>query len=71
MELLYCIMDVLKEHTNEKKTLTRQEITDKIQNKYDDKITYKMVRTKLDSMIDHERTLPDEQRTIFYSLHIL
>ena len=67
MELLYCIMDVLKEHTNEKKTLTRQEITDKIQNKYDDKITYKMVRTKLDSMIDHESTLPDEQRTIFYS----
>ena len=67
MELLYYIMDILKEHTNEKKTLTRQEITNKIRNKYGDKISYKMVRTKLDSMIDHESTLPDEQRTIFYT----
>ena len=67
MELLYCIIDILKEHTNEKKTLTRKEITDKIQNKYGDKITYKMVRTQLDSMIAHESNLPDEQRTIFYS----
>lgn len=67
MELLYCIIDILKEHTNEKKTLTRQEITDKLINKYGEEITYKKIRTKLDSMIDYESTLPDEQRTIFYS----
>ena len=51
MELLYCIMDVLKEHTNEGKTLTRKEITNKVQSKYGDDITYKMVRTKLERVI--------------------
>ena len=39
-------MDILKEHTNEKKTLTRQEITDKIQNKYRWRIVIKGKVTK-------------------------
>lgn len=71
MEILYYITDILKECTSEKKTLTRNGITEKVRNKYGDQITPKMVRTKLDKMIAHESILPDEQRTIFYTTYIV
>lgn len=59
-----------KETTLETRPLTRTEIFNKLKQDYPgEEITEKMVRTRLDAMIESEACLPENEKTVFYETY--
>lgn len=70
MELSYMIIEVLKRHSSEKKTLNQTQLLQCLQNDYPhlaEEITEKKVRSALEKMTAQEIELPEEARALRYT----